>query len=561
MRGSGTLASVSARSLPELVRRGEYQRAWLRPDLLAGLTVAAMLVPQAMAYAELGGLPPSAGFRAALVALPVYALLGTSRHLGIGPEPGTAVLSALAVAPLAAGDPDRYLALMALLAGLVGLIALVAGVLRLGFVAELLSKPVLVGYISGVGLTLLSSQLRSFFGVEIETDSFFPRFGEFVGVLGDIDPPTALIGVATLAVILLLRRYRPSLPGALIGLTGSIVAVVALDLDVALVGDIEAAIPTPGLPDVNWDDAVALFPAAAGVALIAYTDNILTARSVAARHGYEVSPDRELLALGAMNGAGAFGGGFPVSSSASRSFVPATIGSRSQLSSLVTLVAVVVFLLVGQEVLSRIPSAGLAAVIVAAAFAVIDVQGFVRIASISRIEAALAAITCLAVISTDLLDGVLFAVGLSLIITVGRVARPSDAILGQGQGLDGWINVEDERADPLPGLLVYRFDAPLFFANGEWFRERLRLALERNPGEERHVVLDFEGVGSIDTTAVDHLEELIDELAAVGMSLSIARANPKVIGVLERSGLADRIGPDNLVPTINAAVRRFGSAR
>ncbi len=556
---NGTLASVSARSLPELVRRGEYRRAWLRPDLLAGLTVAAMLVPQAMAYAELGGLPPSAGFRAALVALPVYALLGTSRHLGIGPEPGTAVLSALAVAPLAAGDPDRYLALMALLAGLVGLVALVAGILRLGFVAELLSKPVLVGYISGVGLTLLSSQLRSFFGVDIGADSFFSRFREFLGVLGDIDPPTALIGLATLAVILLLRRYRPSLPGALIGLTGSVVAVVALDLDVALVGDIEAAIPTPEVPDVSWDDAVALFPAAAGVALIGYTDNILTARSVAARHGYEVSPDRELLALGAMNAAGAFGGGFPVSSSASRSFVPATIGSRSQLSSLVTLVAVVVVLLVGEGVLSRIPAAGLAAVIVAAAFAVIDVQGFARIASISRIEAALAAITCLAVISTDLLDGVLFAVGLSLIITVGRVARPSDAILGQGQGLDGWINVEDERADPLPGLLVYRFDAPLFFANGEWFRERLRLALERNPGEERHVVLDFEGVGSIDTTAVDHLDELIDELAAVDLSLSIARANPKVIGVLERSGLADRIGPDNLVPTINAAVRRFGS--
>ncbi len=548
---------IAAQSLPQMVRRGDYERAWLRPDILAGLTVAAMLVPQAMAYAELAGMPPSAGFRAALVALPVYALLGTSRHLGIGPEPGTAVLSALAVAPLAAGDPNRYVALMALLAGLVGAIALIAGILGLGFVAELLSTPVLVGYISGVGLTLLSSQLRSFFGVAIESDSFFPRFWEFFGSLDDIDPASAAIGLGTLTVILWLRRTRPALPGALIGLGFSVAAVAVFDLDVALVGTVDAAIPTLSIPGISVDDAVDLFPAAAGVALIGYTDNILTARSISSTHGYAVSADRELIALGAMNGLGAFAGGFPVSSSASRSFVPATIGSKSQLSSVVTLVSVLIFLIVGQGALARIPQAGLAAVIVAAALAVIDLAGFRRIAAISRVEAALAAVTCLAVITTDLLYGVLFAVGLSLVITVGRVARPTDAVLGEGSGLDGWINVEDRRADPVPGLLVYRFDAPLFFANGEWFRERLRLALEQNPGEERHVVLDFEGVGSIDTTAVGHLEEVIDELDGDGISLSIARANPKVLGVLERSGLADRIGHENLIPTINAAVGRF----
>ncbi len=350
-----------------MVRRGDYERSWLRPDILAGLTVAAMLVPQAMAYAELAGLPPSAGFRAALVALPVYALLGTSRHLGIGPEPGTAVLSALAVAPLAAGDPDRYLALMALLAGLVGAIALIAGFLGLGFVAELLSTPVLVGYISGVGLTLLSSQLRSFFGVAIESDSFFPRFWEFFGSLGDIDTASAAIGLGTLTLILWLRQNHPALPGALIGLGCSIAAVAVFDLDVALVGTVDAAIPTLSVPGISIDDAVDLFPAAAGVALIGYTDNILTARSISSKHGYAVSADRELIALGAMNGLGAFAGGFPVSSSASRSFVPASIGSKSQLSSVVTLVSVLAFLIVGQDVLARIPQAGLAAVIVAAA--------------------------------------------------------------------------------------------------------------------------------------------------------------------------------------------------
>jgi high affinity sulfate transporter 1 len=548
---------TAARSLPELIRLGKYRRAWLRPDFLAGLTVAAMLVPQAMAYAELGGLPPSAGFRAALTALPVYALLGTSRHLGIGPEPGTAVLSALAVAPLAAGDPDRYLALMAALAGLVGLIALLAGLLRLGFVADLLSKPVLVGYITGVGLTLLSSQLQAFTGVPIEAESFFPRFAQFFTRLDEIDRATTAIGLATLTVILGLRRYRPELPGALIGLAGALAAVAVLDLDVAVVGSIEAALPTPDVPGVTLEDLVELLPAAAGVALIGYTDNILTARSIASRERYEIDADRELLALGAMNAVGGLGGGFPVSSSASRSFVPATLGSRSQLSSVVTLVATVLTLLVGRSVLAEIPRAGLAAVIVAAAFAVIDLQGFRRLASISGTETLLAAATALAVITTDLLVGVLVALALSVVITVSRVARPHDAVLGEGEGLDGWISLDDPRAASLPGLLVYRFDAPLFFANAEYFRERLATVLVDNPGRETHVVLDFEGIGSIDTTAVDHLEELFTEMERQGIALSVARANENVTAVLDRSGLTDRLGPDRIFPTINAAVADF----
>jgi len=491
-------------------------------------------------------------------------VLGTSRHLGIGPEPGTAVLSALAVAPLAAGDADRYLVLMAALAGMVGVIALIAGLLRLGFVADLLSKPVLVGYITGVGLTLLSSQLQSFTGVGIEADSFFPRFAQFFTRLDQIHWSTLAIGLGTLTVIMVLRRYRPGLPGALIGLAGSLVAVAVFDLDVAVVGTIEAALPSFDVPAVGLDDLTDLLPAAAGVALIGYTDNILTARSIAAKERYEVDADRELLALGAMNFAGGFGGGFPVSSSASRSFVPATLGSKSQLSSVVTLIATLVFLLVGRSLLAEIPRAGLAAVIVAAAFAVIDVDGFRRLAAISLRETLLAVATVIAVITTDLLLGVLVALALSVLITVSRVARPHDAVLGEGEGLDGWISIDDERAHSLPGLLVYRFDAPLFFANAEYFRERLKLALADNPGDEAYIILDFEGVGSIDTTAIDHLFELCDEMAAEGIELSLARANEQVAAAMDRAGLTDRFGSDHIFPTINAAVadfRRNGGGR
>lgn len=552
---------MSALSLPQLVRRGEYRRTWLRPDALAGLTVAAMLVPQAMAYAELGGLDPAAGFRAALVALPVYALLGTSRHLGAGPEPGTAILAASAAVTLAGGDPDRYAALMAMIAVLVGVIALVAGLLRLGFVAELLSKPVLVGYITGVGITLLTSQFEKFTGIPIDAENPFARIGQLLTRLDQIDWATFGIGLGTLAVIMVLRRWRPTWPGALIGLAGSMIVVALFDIDVAVVGEIEAALPEFAIPDVGWDDVTSLIGPAAGVALIGFTDNILTARSIAAQKDYEVDANRELVALGGINLAGGFAGGFAMSSSASRSFVPATIGSKSQMSGLVTLAAVLLFLLFGRDLLAEIPSAGLAAVIVAAAFAVIDIDGFRRIYSISYVETALAGATCLAVLTLDLLTGVLLAVVLSLLVLVARVARPHDAILGAGAGLDGWIDIDDDRAVIEPGLLVYRFDAPLFFANGEYFRERLDRALELNPGEETMVVVDMEGIGSIDTTAVDQLHDLVDDMEATGIDVAVARANDRVLGVFERSGLRDRLGTERIYPTINSAVDAFRASR
>ena len=412
----------------------------------------------------------------------------------------------------------------------------------------------LVGYITGVGLTLLTSQLRSFTGVAIDADNPFARVGQFATRLDQIDVATLGVGAATLLVIVSLRRHRPSWPGALLGLGGAMLAVALVDIDVAVVGEIEAAAPTFDVPDVAWADFTSLFPAAAGVALIGYTDNILTARSISAKQGYDIDANRELLALGAVNVAGSVAGGFPMSSSASRSFVPATIGSRSQLSSIVTFLAVVAFLLVGRSILAEIPRAGLAAVIVAAAFAVIDLRGFRRIAALSRSEAALAVVTCLAVVGVDLLTGVLVAVGLSMLLTLGRVARPHDAILGEGAGLDGWIELGDERAKPLSGLLVYRFDGPLFFANGEYFLERVKSAISANPGQETSVVLDMEGIGSVDTTAVDHLEELIVELEADGIVVSLARANTKVLGLLTRAGLVDRLGTDRVFPTINAAV-------
>jgi len=416
---------------------------------------------------------------------------------------------------------------------------------------------VLVGYITGVGLTLLSSQLASLFGADVTAGDFFPRFWQFLTRLGTIDGATAAVGIGTLAVIMSLRRVRPTAPGALIGLALATMFVSGFDLDTGTVGEIEAALPSASVPDVGLGDLADLLGPAAGLLLIAYTDNILTARSIATKQGYAIDPNRELIGLGAMNAAGAFGGGFPMSSSASRSIVPATLGSKTQLSSLVSFVAVIVVLIAGRSVLADIPRAALAAVVVAAAFAVIDVSGFVKLFRVSATEAALAGATCLAILTIDLLFGVLVALVLSGLVMLQRVARPHDAILGEADGLDGWIDVSDRRARTEPGLLVYRFDAPLFFANADEYAKRLVAALETNPGEETHVILDFEGIGSLDSTAAERLEQLHEQLTAEGMTIALSRANADVLEIIERSGLGEVIGSEHLHPTINAAVADF----
>lgn len=548
----------------EVLRR--YERAWLRPDLMAGLTVGAMLIPQSMAYAELAGLPPEYGFYAVIAALVVYALVGTSRHLGVGPEPGTAILAATGVGAIAAGDGDRYVALMAALALVVAAVCLVGAVARLGFLASVLSKPVLVGYITGVGLTLLSSQIAGFTGVPIEADRFFPRFWELAHELGQVDGATIAVGSATLAVVLVLRWRMPSAPGALVAVVTAGVAVAVLGLDergVALVGAIPAGLPVPGLPDVSMHDLGRLVPVAAGIALVGYTDNVLTARSLAARQGYRIDANQELLALGLTNLTAGLSQGFPVSSSASRTAVPASLGSRTQLVSVVASAFVVVTLLFLRPLLGEIPRAALAAVIVSAAIAIIDLDGYVALWRVAREEAVLALLAALGVVVFDVLVGVLVAVTLSLLVALYRIARPNDAVLGDSPELDGWVDVAAyPEARPEPGLVVYRFDAALFFVNAERFGERVVEVLRENPGDEEWIVLDFEGIGALDATALDALRELAERLAEQRLAVvAVARANDDVLAHLKRARLVEPDGPLRAFPTISGAVRAFRARR
>jgi high affinity sulfate transporter 1 len=548
--------------LPGLALLRRYERGWLRPDLVAGATVGAMLIPQSMAYAELAGMPPEYGFYAVIAPLFVYAMVGSSRHLGVGPEPGTAILAATGVGAIAAGDGDRYIALMAALALVVAGLCLVGWTARLGFIASVLSKPVLVGYITGVGLTLLSSQIAAFTGVAIEGDRFFPRFAEFATELGDIDAVTLAIGFTTFMLMFALRRKAPKLPGALIGVGLATLFVWLASGDdpmVAIVGSIPEGLPVPGVPDVSLHDVARLLPVAVGIVLVGFTDNVLTARSIASRQGYRIDPNQELLALGLTNLTSGFSQGFPVSSSASRTAVPASLGSRTQLVSLIAATLVIATLVVLSPVLGQIPRTALAAVIVSAAFAIIDIPGYRSLWRVSRQEAVLAVVAALGVIVFDVLTGVLIAITLSILVALGRIARPHDAILGDAPSLDGWVETHNyPEARTEPGLLVYRFDAPLFFLNAERFCSRVEEALEKNPGAEEWLVLDFEGIGNLDATALDSLEEFLERLHALGIEqLAVARANDIVEARLARAGLVAPTGPLTTYPTINNAVRAF----
>jgi SulP family sulfate permease len=548
--------------LPGLTVLRHYERGWLRADVAAGLTVGAMLVPQSMAYAELAGLPPQFGFYAVIGALVVYALVGTSRHLGVGPEPGTALLAAAGVSSIAGGDATRYVALMAALALVVAAICILGAVARLGFLASVLSKPVLVGYITGVGLVLLSSQIANLTGLSIAADDFFPRLVELARELGDVHGQTVAVGALTLVVIVVLRRAAPQVPGALVAVfvASIVVSLFALDAHgVALVGDIPSGLLEVGVPDVSFADLRRLLPVALGIALVGYTDNVLTARSIALRHGYRVDANQELLALGLTNLASGLSRGFPISSSASRTAVPASLGSTTQLVSLVGSASVIVTLLALGPLLGHIPRAALGAVIAGAALAIVDVAGYRYLWRVSREEAVLAGVAALGVVVFGVLVGVLVAVSLSLLVALYRVARPHDAILGDHPGLDGWVETDSyPAASTEPGLLVYRFDAPLFFVNADRFRERVEQMLADNPGPEEWLVLDFEGIGSLDATALDTLIELVDRLRALDVAtVAVARANDVVLARLRRAELVEPSGPLRSFPTINSAVRAY----
>jgi high affinity sulfate transporter 1 len=522
--------------------------------------VAAYLVPQVMAYAGVAGLPPVAGLWAAVPALALYAVLGSSRQLSIGPESTTALMSAAAIVPLAARDPERYAALSAGLAILVGLFCLLACLARLGFLADLLSRPVLVGYLAGVAVLMIVGQLHRTTGVPVHGTKPGSQLKSFFTNLDDVQWPTLIVSASVLVFLFAMQARFPRLPGPLlaVALSAVVVSVFGLtDHGLAVVGNVPNGIPTPHLPDLSLSDIRALLLPAVGITIVGYTDNVLTARAFAARGRYDIDANQELLALGAANIGSGLLKGFSVSSSGSRTALGDSAGSRTQLYSLVTLATLVGVLLIGGRLLSDFPEAALGAVIIFAATRLVDVAEIKRIARFRRSELALVVATFLAVLVLNILYGVLIAIGISVADLLRRVARPHDAILGQVQGLAGMHDVDDyPTARTIPGLVVYRYDSPLFFANADDFKRRAIAAADSAERPE-WFVLNVEAIVEVDITGLDAVEWLRTELDRRGIVLAMARVKQDLLNDLRAYGLADSIGQSRLFPTLPTAVAAY----
>jgi high affinity sulfate transporter 1 len=538
-----------------------YGTRGFRADLLAGITVTAYLVPQCLAYAGVAGVTPVTGLWVAVVAMIAYALLGTSALLSVGPEATTAIMVAAAVGPLAAVDPSRYAGLAALLAVMVGLVCLGAYALRLGFLADMLSQPILVGYMAGVALIMIGSQLATLSGVELVALTPLGRVGELAGRLDEVQAVPLALGAAVTLFLLGLRWLVPRAPGSLLAVVGAAAATAAFGLDrhgVTLVGAIPGGLPAVSIPVVGYPDLTALAGSAAAIAFVAYTEVALTGRAFAEKTGGTIDPNRELLALGAANIAAGLAGGFAASASSSRTAIIDTSGGRSQVVGIVAAVAVAIVLLAIPGAIGLIPRTALGGIVVFAAIRLIDVGEIRRLERFRSSELALAIAAATGVLLFDVLAGMLVAIALSVADLVRRIARPPAAVLGRVPDLAGFHDIGDyPTARTIPGLVLFRYDAPLCFANANDFRERALAAVDRETSPVEWFLLNAEAIVALDLTAADALRDLHRRLAARGIVFAMARVKQELRAQLARGGLLEAIGTDRIYPTLPVAVEAF----
>lgn len=552
--------------VPGLVTLRHYNRKWLRGDVLAGITVAAYMIPQVMAYAEVAGLPAVVGLWALLGPLLVYSVFGSSRQLSVGPESTTALMTALAISSLAgitAGshtDVARQATLAAILAVTTGLICVVGYLARLGFLAGLLSRPVLVGYLTGVAVLMIVSQLGKVTGLSISGEHIWHEIASLVAQAAAINWPTLWLALGSVVLLFVGRRLAPSLPGPLLVmlLAAAIVHWGGLQrLGVQVVGQVPVGLPGLVVPDFSGVDWSKLLPAAVGIAVVGYSDNALTGRAFAARRRETLDTNQELLALGLANISAGLFQGFPVSSSGSRTVLGDSMGSRTQLYSLVAVAGLIITIFFLDPILGAFPRAALGGVVIYAAIRLIDVPELRRLARFRTAELILAISTAVSVVVFDVLIGIGIAVVLSVLDLLRRIAMPEAAVLGYVPGLAGMHDVTDyPDAEQVPGLVVFRYDSPLFFANAENFRRRALAGVDRASQPVYWFVLNCEANTELDLTAIDALTELRDELTGRGITLALARVKQPTQEDLQRADFVH--GADPLIfPTLPTAVSAY----
>ncbi|GAB3309054.1 sulfate permease [Geodermatophilus aquaeductus] len=553
------------RVLPPGVRelRG-YRRSWLGRDLAAGAVLTALLVPQGMAYAELAGLPAITGLYTSITCLLAYAVFGPSRILVLGPDSSLGPMIAATVLPLVAagGDPERAVALASMLALLVGVVMVVAAWAGLGFVADLLSKPTMVGYINGLALTILIGQLPKLLGFSVDADGLLQEVAGFVrGVAdGEVVPAAATVGIGGVVLVLVLQRWLPKVPAVLVMVVLAIAATTLFDLGsrgVGLVGELPQGFPPLTFPGVAWSDLGLLVGGALAIALVALADTISTASAFAERTGQEVRGNQEMSGIGAANIAAGLFQGFPVSTSASRTAVAERAGARSQLTGVTGAVLILLMILLLPGLFRNLPDAALAAVVVTAALSLADLPAMARLWRQRKVEFALSVAALAGVALLGVLPGIAIAVGLSILNVFRHAWLPYQTTLGLVDGVAGYHDVRSyPAARRLPGLVIYRFDAPLLFANAKTFRDEIR-TLARSEPAPHWIVVAAEPVTDVDTTAADMLLDLDRLLDEHGQALVFAELKDPVRRKLERYGLTRVIEPRHFFPTVEAAVETF----
>ncbi|KVT05004.1 SulP family inorganic anion transporter [Burkholderia ubonensis] len=544
--------------LPGLALLADYRRAWLGRDLYAGVALTAVLVPVGMSYAQAAGLPAVTGLYASIAALLAYALLGPSRILVLGPDSALAALIAAAIAPLAGHDPSRAIALAAALALSAGAICVLIGVLGLGFVTDLLSRPIQYGYLNGIAVSLIVGRLPELLGLPAASSDMAAAVRQIARGLLDhqVSVNACVLGAGALAAIALLKRVAPRWPAMLIAVLAATLAAQLPPLHgAAAVGALPAGVPMPRLPAASLADVAALASGAFAVALVSLADISMLSRALAARAGDTPDRNQELVALGAANLLAGLMQGCAVSSSTSRTPVAMAAGAQSQVTNLVAAACIVLLLAVAPTLLMRVPRAALAAVVVYAALGIVDVRSVVRLYRMRRGECLISVLCFAGVIGFGVVPGVLLASALSLLSFVWRAWHPYDAVLGRLTGVRGYHDVaRHPEAAQTPGLVLFRWDAPLFYANVEIFCEHLHAALRHAPSPASRVVVAAEPVTDIDVSAADRLVALADELRARGIALCFAEMKGPVKDRLRAYGLFDTFGEANFFPTVTDAV-------
>ena len=549
------------RWLPGLATLHEYKWGWLPNDIVAGLVLTTMLVPVGIAYAVASGLPGINGLYATIVPLLAYAVFGPSRILVLGPDSSLAAVILGVVFPLAGGDPVRAVALASMMAVVSGIACIAAGLGRLGFITELLSKPIRYGYMNGIALTVLISQVPKLFGFSIEGEGPLREIWAIGKAIlnGKANWTAFAVGAGTLAVILLLKNNK-RVPGILIAVVGATLAVSALDLGarVSVLGPLPQGLPAFTIPEIRYDDIIPVIIGGLAVALVSFADTSVLSRVYAARTGTQVDPNQEMVGLGAANLAAGFFQGFPISSSSSRTPVAEAAGARTQFTGVVGAIAVGLLLVAAPNLLQNLPSSALAAVVIASAIGLFEFTDLARIFRVQPWEFWLSLVCFAGVAVFGAIPGIGLAVAVAIIEFLWNGWRPYSAVLGRPNSVEGYHDITRyPEARQIPGLLLFRWDAPLFFANAELFRERVMDAVAKSPNSVRWVVVAAEPVTSVDITAADTLAELDETLHSAGIELCFAELKDPVKDKLKRFGLFSVIGEKYFFPTIEAAVRSY----